>query len=120
MTMNLNYKKVIFRVFIAVWVIWIFFGLSNSYKQIATHYGYSKWTIEGVKKESERICETALDKKNEINCFAYSDDFISYEKAEIDTKDFFILFFLVPFLLLIFSFGLVALIKWLIDGFKSK
>ena len=51
MTMNLNYKKVIFRVFIAVWVIWIFFGVSNSYKQIATHYGYSKWTIERVKKE---------------------------------------------------------------------
>ena len=120
MTTKLNYKKGIFRVFIAVWVIWILFGLSYNYKQIATHYGYSKWTIEGVKKESERICETAVDKKNEINCFAYSDDFISYEKAEIDTKDFFVFFFLVPFLLLISSIGLVALIKWLIDGFKNK
>ena len=120
MTMNLNYKKVIFRVFIAVWVIWIFFGLSNSYKQIATHYGYSKWTIEEIKKESERGCEKTLDKKNEINCYAYSDDLISYEKAETDTKDFFVFFFLVPFLLLISSIGFVALTKWLIDGFKNK
>lgn len=106
--------------FMAIWIIWILFGLSHNYKQIATHYGYSKWTIEGVKKESERICETVLDKKNEINCFEYSSDYISYERAEVDTKDFFAFFVLVPFLLLISSIGLVALIKWLIDGFKSK
>ena len=118
--MNLNYKKGIFQVFIAVWVIWILFGLSYSYKQIATHYGYSKWTIEEIKKESERGCEKTLDKKNEINCYAYSDDFISYENAETDTKDFFVFFFLVPFLLLISSIGFVALTKWLIDGFKNK
>jgi transposase len=37
--------------------------LSYSYKQIATHYGYSKWTIEEIKKESESECEKALDKK---------------------------------------------------------
>jgi hypothetical protein len=120
MTTNLNYKKGIFRVFITVWVIWILFGLSYSYKQIATHYGYSKWTIEEIKKESESECEKALDKKNQINCYAHSDDYISYEKAEIDTKDFFIFFLFVPFLILISSIGFVPLIKWLIDGFKNK
>ena len=115
----MNIAKGLMRIFIVIWLMWIAFGISSHYKELATYIGYERWTELGVTKESNEICENAKKIKiDDINCYSIP-EFITIQHADYIFREFSKIFVIMPLLLILLMSILFYSYKWIIQGFKK-
>ena len=108
----------LFRLYLALWLVWISYGIIDNYKELATHYGYSKWTIEEATERSNAKCKIAPDS---VDCFGIpSDDFVSEERVNVVVWMFNMAMIKAPFYFLALLILVYWLGKWVIAGFRRK
>lgn len=110
--------KGLLRLYFALWLVWFSYGVIDNYKELATHYGYDRWTIDKAQERSEAKCKTTPDS---VDCFAIPvDDFVSEERVNVVVWMFNMAMIKAPFFFLIFLVGMYWLGKWVIAGFRKK
>jgi hypothetical protein len=110
--------KGLIRLYLALWLVWFSYGVIDNYKELATYYGYDKWTIEKARERSDTKCKTSPES---VDCFAIPlDDFVSEERANVVMWMFNMAMIKTPFFFLIFLVVMYWLVKWVIAGFRKK
>jgi len=109
------------RLYLALWLAWISYGAADNYKELATHYGYDRWTMEKARERQEDKCK---EKPISDECMPQGliplDDFVSEERVEVVVWMFNMAMIKAPFFFLVFLSMLYWLGKWVIAGFRKK
>jgi hypothetical protein len=108
----------LFRLYLALWLMWLSAGVVYGHKEIATYIGFEKWTIEGASERSKEKCKKDPDS---IWCYAIpSDDYVSQKEVNDVVSIFNLLMIKAPFYLLLFLTAMYWLVKWVVAGFRRK
>lgn len=112
------------RLFIALWIIWIAFGVADSYKELATFAGYDGWTVQKA-LERNRIeygpecaanpASFACIHMNSVR----ADEVVRDADVLYKVNGFFLVMIVVPFVVLIMLIAMYMLGKWVIKGFHK-
>ena len=92
-----NFKTALIT-YMAIWSLWLIYGLSVNYKEILTQAGIKSWTKQGF----EELC--LMPKlKNTIDCLYPTGDYVTEFSAAFHTWTFLQIFVIAPFFILIFA-----------------
>jgi|LauGreDrversion4_2_1035121.scaffolds.fasta_scaffold01530_8 hypothetical protein len=117
--------KGLLRLYLALWLVWFSYGVIDNYKELATYYGYDKWTIEkAAEREQLRWKKECEGKPVSLECpppgLVPSDDFASEERVNVVVWMFNMAMIKAPFFFLLFLTAMYWLGKWVIAGFRKK
>ncbi len=113
--------KGLLRLYLALWLVWLSYGVIDNYKEIATHLGYENWTLEKASERQKIKCEgKPLSEECLPEGTVPSDDVVSKERVDVVVWMFKMAMIKAPLFLLVFLTALYWLGKWVIAGFRKK
>lgn len=109
------------RLYLALWLVWFSYGVADNYKELATYYGYDRWTIEKASERQEDKCKgKPISEECMPEGWVPTDDFVSEERVNVVVWMFKMAMIKAPFFFLIFLAVMYWLVKWVIAGFRKK
>ncbi|WP_238147383.1 hypothetical protein [Limnohabitans sp. Rim28] len=113
------------RLYVALWAIWVCYGVLANYRELATYLGSDEWTFEkAAEKETVRWNKECKGKPLSANCppedWVPLKDVVSEDQVKNAINGFGTVMFVAPFFFLLLLVIFYWLVKWVIAGFRRK
>lgn len=108
----------LFRLYLALWLLWFSYGVADNYKELATYIGYDYWTVERANERNKILCSLKPDEC--LPEWLDSADTVSEDSVNVVVWMFTMAMINAPFYFLVFLITMYWLVKWAVAGFRRK
>ena len=113
------------RLYFVLWGLMFAFGVATNYKELATHIGFERWTIEKAAERANVIIKTECDNTpSRLECLYPEaidpNEYVTEVQVEVSVWLFKTAILKAPFYFFILLVTLYWLMKWIVAGFRKK
>jgi hypothetical protein len=116
--MTIALGRGLFRLAIALWAIWIAFGLAYLHKELASYFDLGPWSEHAVRAAAKDECDKS--KGSSIDCIALPLNMVKDEQSKDAMRIFLLAFIALPMLLIVCCTAGFFLMRWVLRGFRGS
>jgi hypothetical protein len=116
--MTIALGRGLLRLAIALWAIWIAFGLAYLHKELASYFDLRPWSERAVRAAAEEECDNS--KGSSITCIALPLYMVKDEQSKEAMRLFLLVFIALPMLLIASCTAGLFLMGWVLRGFRGN
>ena len=115
--MTIALGRGLLRLAIALWAIWIAFGLAYLHKELASYFDLGPWSERAVRDAAEEECDNS--KGSSIACISLPLNMVKDEQSKEAMRLFLLVFIALPMLLIACCPAGFFLMRWVLRGFRG-